>query len=70
MSAGREPTKDGCLGSGVEPRHPTERKPGAAFPSCVLPGACSWDIAFTRQLLPTLPALCSPAAPPPPPYES
>lgn len=61
MSAGWEHMKNGWLGSSVEPWHPTEIKSGASFPSRVLPGAHSWDIAFTRQLRPVLPALCSPA---------
>lgn len=61
VSAGWEHMKNGWLGSSVEPWHPTEIKSGASFPSRVLPGAHSWDIAFTRQLRPVLPALCSPA---------
>lgn len=59
VSAGQGPTKDGCLGSGVAPRHPMEIKSDASFPSCMLPWARSWDIVFTWQLHPTLPALCS-----------
>lgn len=61
MSAGWEHVKNGCSGSSMEPRHPTEIKSGASLPSRVLPGAHSWDVAFTRQLRPVLPALCSPA---------